>query len=491
MRLGTRIFICYLVIFIVCFYYPVNWTLRTLRVRYLEGVEDSLVDQANILAAMVGSQMGSKEFKPEELYKTFESIHRRPLFAKIYDFDKTRVDTRVYITDAYGKVLFDSEDRSLIGADYSNWRDVKLTLDGKYGARSTKQNPKDATSAVLHVASPVIVDGKMAGVLTVAKPTTTINNFLKSARPRLLTMFGIFGAAAVLLSLFVSIWITRPIRRLTRYANDAREGRRTSFPSLDRSEIGEMGKAFEKMQEALEGKRYVEEYIHSFTHEIKSPLSAIRGAAELLGEEMDPQQQTHFLANIRNEASRIQNIVDRMLELSKLENLKSLEKKERILIRSLIKTVLESKQILLSKKNLRVLSHFPSDVLIQGDTFLLYQALSNLIQNAIDFGPDGSQIELAGQMEAGRFRFSVRDYGPGIPEYAKPRVFERFFSLQRPNTGEKSTGLGLNFVREVAALHQGEVNLDNCPEGGVRATLTLPYVTVKLRTPPTRRGFKA
>ncbi len=476
MRLGTRIFIFYLAIFVVCFYYPVHWMLGTLRVRYLEGVEDPLVDQASILAAIVGSQIETKEFNPERLYKTFETVYQRGLPAKIYDFDKTHVDTRVYVTDARGKILFDSEDRGHIGEDYSNWRDVKLTLDGKYGTRSTRQNLKDPTSTVLYVASPIIAGGKIAGVLTVAKPTTNINNFLNSARPRLLKMFGIFAAAAALLSLFVSMWITQPIRRLTRYANDVREGRRGSFPRLGRSEIGEMGKAFEKMREALEGKKYVEEYIHSFTHEIKSPLSAIRGAAELLGEEMDPQKQEHFLANIRNQASRIQDIVDRMLELSKLENLKSLEKRERILMHSLAKTVIESKQVLLSRKNLRVLSRIPSDILIEGDAFLLYQALSNLIQNAIDFSPAGGQIELVGHLEAGRFHFSVRDYGSGIPEYAKARVFEKFFSLQRPDTREKSTGLGLNFVREVAVLHQGEVHLENCAEGGVRATLTIPYV---------------
>ncbi len=474
MRLGTRIFIFYLVIFIVCFYYPVHWMLANLRVRYLEGVEDSLVDQASILAAMVGNQIEAKEFKPEKLYRTFEGIHQRPISAKIYNFDKTDMDTRVYITGTDGKVLFDSKDVKLMGEDYSNWRDVKLTLDGKYGARSTKQDLKDSTSTVLYVASPIVVEDKTAGVLTVAKPTTNINNFLKSARPRLLRIFGIFGAAAALLSLFISIWITQPIRRLTRYANDVREGRRTSFPRLDRSEIGEMGKAFEKMREALEGKKYVEEYIHSFTHEIKSPLSAMRGAAELLGEEMDSKKQALFLTNIRNEANRIQDIVDRMLELSRLENLKNLEKRERILIHSLVKTVLESKQVLLSKKGLRILSHIPADVLIEGDAFLLYQALSNLVQNAIDFSPAGGQIELSGQSEEARFRLSVRDYGQGIPDYAKARIFEKFFSLQRPDTGKKSTGLGLNFVREVAVLHQGEVSLENCHEGGVCAILTLP-----------------
>lgn len=477
MRLGTRIFICYLAIFILCFYYPVHWTLGTLRVRYLEGLEDPLVDHATILSAMIGSQIEAKGFNPERLSKTFEDIYRRALPAKIYDFEKTRVDMRVYITDALGRVVFDSKEKGLIGEDYSKWRDIKLTLSGKYGARATKENLKDPNSTVLYVASPIIVSDKIAGALTVAKPTTNINNFLNTARPRFLKMFGVFAAAAALLSLFVSMWITRPIRRLTRYANDIREGKRSAFPKkLGRSEIGEMGNAFEKMREALEGKKYVEEYIHSFTHEIKSPLSAIRGAAELLGEEMDAEKQAHFLANIRTQASRIQEVVDRMLELSKLESLKNLEKKERVLVHSLAKTVLESKQIFLSAKGLRVLSKIPADVMIEGDAFLLYQALSNLIQNAIDFSPAGGQIELAGELKAGKFQFSVRDYGPGIPEYAKERIFEKFFSLQRPDTGVKSTGLGLNFVREVATLHHGEVHLENSLEGGTRATLTLPCV---------------
>ena len=477
MRLGTRIFICYLAIFIVCFYYPVHWTLGNLRLRYLEGVEDALVDQANLLASVVGCQIEEKEFKSDKLYKVLGDLYQRPLSAKIYDFDKTSVDTNVYVTDVRGSVLFDSRDKNLVGQDYSRWRDVGLTLKGKYGARSTKQNFKDPTSAVLHVAAPIIISGKTAGVLTVVKPTTNINNFLKSARPRLLRMYVMFGAVAVFLGLLVSIWITRPIRRLTQYANDVREGGRGALPRLDRSEIGEMGKAFEKMREALEGKKYVEDYIHSFTHEIKSPLSAIRGAAELLGEGIAPEKQTLFLTNIRNEANRIQEIVDRMLELSKIENLKNLEKKEKISIDSLVKTVLESKQVLLSGKNLHVLSQIPSDALVEGDAFLLFQALSNLIQNAIDFSPAGGRIDLSGRSEGEKFLFSVKDSGQGIPDYARARVFEKFFSLQRPDTGKKSTGLGLNFVREVAVLHHGEVTLDNLPEGGACAVLTLPHAS--------------
>ena len=194
MRLGTRIFLCYLVIVVLCFYYPLNWMWGSLRVRYLEGVEDPLVDQANILAEVVGTQMDEKGFQPDKLSELFERIYRRPLSAKIYSLEKSRVDTRVYIANSDGKVVFDSQSMETVGQDFSGWRDVKLTLAGKYGARSTKRHPKDSTSTVLYVAAPIIVKGKIAGVLTVAKPTTNINNFLRSARPQLLRVFGISGA---------------------------------------------------------------------------------------------------------------------------------------------------------------------------------------------------------------------------------------------------------------------------------------------------------
>lgn len=476
MRLGTRIFLANLIIIIICFSYPVYWAWTNLRIHYLESAEDPLVDQANILASLVGAQMEVGRFSTKEFSNVFENVNRYHVSARIYHFNKKNIDMEIYITDDKGKVVFDSEDKSHIGEDYSNWRDVKLTLLGQYGARSTRKNPKDPTSSVLHVAAPIVVKGKIAGVLTVKKPTVTINDLLKRSKPLFLKVFGISAIVAVMFMFLVSYWLALPIRRLTRYANDITEGQRVSLPGLNTSEIGEMGNAFEKMREALEGKRYVEEYVHTLTHEIKSPLSAIRGAAELLGEEMEPEQQLRFLANIRNESNRIQDIVDRMLELSSLENRKILDKKERISFSVLLKMVLESKQTILIQKDIKTTMQVLSDVNIEGDTFLLHQAISNIIQNAIDFTNRGGRIELSGHAVDGFFHFSVRDFGPGIPEYAKEKIFDKFFSLQRPDSGNKSTGLGLNFVREVAILHKGSININNCPDGGVSATLTLPCV---------------
>ncbi len=481
MRLGTRIFICYLLISVVCFYYPIRWFLDDLRTRYLEALEEPLVDLANILASIVEVEMERESFDKDGFYDAFQRVYQRILSARIYTFIKSHIDVRVYMTDLSGKIIFDSVDINNEGADYSKWRDVILTLKGLYGARTTRTDVKDKNSSVLYVAAPINKGEEIIGVLTVVKPVTNINEFLNHAKSRIIKVCTISLIIVILLSYLVSIWLTRPIKRLTRYAINIGQGDRADFPKLDKSEIGEMGRAFGKMQDALEGKRYVEHYIQTLTHEIKSPLSAIRGAGELMEEDMPPDQRVKFLSNIRNETGRIQSIVDRMLELSVLENQRTLERVERISLTSLVMSVLESKGPILLKRDIEVRIHVKDDVYIKGDSFLLHQALSNLLQNSIDFSPHDSQIDLNCHVDTygTRLVLMIEDQGAGIPDFALEKVFNKFFSLQRPEGGKKSTGLGLNLVREVILLHKGDIKLENREKRGARAILTLPSTDSK------------
>jgi len=474
MKIGIRIFVCYLIIFAACFYYSANWMKDKVRFRYLEGVEDPLVDQANILATMVGRDLEEKQFSTERLYQVFDDVYRRRLSARIYEFDKTNVDMNIYITDKNGKVIFDAQNRDNIGADFTKWRDVRLTLEGAYGARSTRISIEDPKSSVLYVGAPIYVRGNIAGVLTVAKPTTNINNFISKFKPEFYKVVSVSMLAAIILSLLASWWITLPIKRLTRYANDIGEGKNVNIPKLDATEIGEMGKAFEKMKTTLEGKKYVEQYIQTLTHEVKSPVSAIVAAAELLEEKMPPEQQSKFLANIRNEAGRINDIVERLLALSALENLKMLSANEKLNLQSIMSEVLESKQPLLKRRGIAIHCEIPAEITISGDKFLLHEALANLVQNAIDFSAQNDDIRIAGHLENKSINIIIEDHGPGIPDYALDKVFDKFYSLQRPETGKKSTGLGLNFVRQVASLHSGDIILQNRDSGGTRAILSLP-----------------
>lgn len=106
--------------------------------------------------------------------------------------------------------------------------------------------------------------------------------------------------------------------------------------------------------------------------------------------------------------------------------------------------------------------------------FYRNELLLNLLDNAIAFSPTGGNIEIALQRRDQRAEVSVRDHGSGAPDYALPQVFDRFYSLASPASGQKSSGLGLALVREVARLHGGEADFANHPEGGAVARLLLP-----------------
>jgi two-component system, OmpR family, sensor histidine kinase CreC len=109
--------------------------------------------------------------------------------------------------------------------------------------------------------------------------------------------------------------------------------------------------------------------------------------------------------------------------------------------------------------------------------FLLRRAIANLIDNALDFSPEGGTVSIAIRPHGRSVEVAVRDRGPGIPDYAEAKVFEKFYSLARPHSRKKSTGLGLAFVKEIAELHHGRVALTNAADGGAVATLILPRST--------------
>ena len=220
------------------------------------------------------------------------------------------------------------------------------------------------------------------------------------------------------------------------------------------------------------------DYVQTLTHEVKSPLSAIRGAAELLQEpSMPPSERQKFLANITRETQRIQEMVDRMLELTALESRRMLEHVEPVALRPRLEDVGAAAADAGAARQVRVVLDVQDEAVVDGDPFLLRRAVSNLLDNALDFSPAGAEVRVVLKRRARGAVVEVADQGPGIPEYAQDKVFEKFYSLARPHSRKKSTGLGLSFVREIASLHQGRIELVNAPKGGALARLALPLAT--------------
>jgi two-component system sensor histidine kinase CreC len=139
---------------------------------------------------------------------------------------------------------------------------------------------------------------------------------VRAARWRLVTLIGVIAGVMLVLGWWIAARLTHALERLTLYAQDVRDGKKAAPPQSRAREIAELGRAFEEMREALEGRQHVERYTQTLAHEVKAPLAAIRGAAELLDENMPAEQRQKFLANIRNESARIQRIIERLLELS-------------------------------------------------------------------------------------------------------------------------------------------------------------------------------
>ncbi|MEO5672796.1 MAG: two-component system sensor histidine kinase CreC [Ramlibacter sp.] len=470
----NRIFIGILLIFAAGVAFMLYRVVADLDPRYRESAEESLVETAQLMASLVEQDVKAGAIDTTRLEPLFKAVYARNFEAQIFSVTKTRVEMRVYVTDRSGRVLFDSLGQNR-GADFSQWRDVSLALRGEYGARTTPDVADDPKTSVMYVGAPVRWNNDIIGTVSLGKPVQSFGQFVEAARRKTLYVGLVSVAGVIVLALIVSVWLVRPFGLIADYVRYVRAQRRFSLPRLGRRAWGVIGAAYDEMRDALAGRNYVADYVQTLTHEVKSPLSAIRGAAELLQEPGMPQEQRQrFLANITRETQRIQEMVDRMMELTALETRRSLDHVETVALRPLLEELAASAQDAAAKREIRIALAPGDDADVEGDPFLLRRAVSNLLDNAIDFSAHGGEVTIAVERARRVARVRVHDHGPGIPEYAQDKVFEKFYSLARPHSSKKSTGLGLSFVREIASLHHGRIDLDNAPEGGAVATLSLP-----------------
>lgn len=469
----NRIFIGVLLIYAAGLAFMLYSVVADIDPRYRESAEDSLVETSQLLASLVEQDIKGGAIDTSRLPAVFQSLYSRRFNAQIYTVTKKRVELRAYVTDRSGRVLFDSLG-VMAGADFSQWRDVSRTLRGEYGARATRDIEDDARSSVMYVGAPIRWNNEIIGVATVGRPEQSFGQFVQAAREKTLYV-GLLSVLAVLvLGFIVSVWLARPFGLIADYVRYVRTQRSLSLPRLGRRALGALGAAYDEMRDALAGRNYVADYVQTLTHEVKSPLSAIRGAAELLQEpSMDAAQRQRFLANITREAGRIQEMVDRMMELTALETRRALDNVEPVALKPLLEELAGAAQDAAAPRGIRLVVN-AEDATVEGDAFLLRRAVSNLLDNAIDFSPASGEVTLSLQLKRRVVRIQVRDHGPGIPDYAQEKVFEKFYSLARPHSQKKSTGLGLAFVREIASLHRGRIELANAPDGGALATLSLP-----------------
>ncbi|MGV8837076.1 two-component system sensor histidine kinase CreC [Cellvibrio sp.] len=483
MSLSLRIFIIYMLFVTLCSYFVLRTVMEEIRPGVRQSTEETLVDTANLLAEFLREPMLNNKINNEFYADIFRAYGQRMPNASIWGVNKFAVNHRIYVTDKNGIVLLDSKNIA-VGQDYSQWNDVYLTLQGKYGARSSHEIEGDESSSIMYVAAPIKEGDEIIGVVSVAKPNRSVQPFIDRTQRRL----GILGGGLILLGLLsgaiFSWWLSRELRKLREYAVNVSQGERAIIPEskIASGELRQLAQALESMRSELDGKAYIERYVQTLAHELKSPLAGIRAATELLQSPLlqtpdNDQQRQRFINNIDSESLRLQQLIERLLNLALVEQQQTLHDPKPIDLNLLLDELLDNHMARISQQQLQIKRDYSPGAIVSGELFLLRQAINNLLDNALDFTPQVGVICVRTRKENGQLFLSITNQGEPIPDFAFARLTERFFSLPRPATGKKSTGLGLNFVQEVVALHNGSLELRNTHDGVVAVVNFLPVLS--------------
>lgn len=340
------------------------------------------------------------------------------------------------------------------------------------GARATSTRLRANPPAVLlFLAQPIRRGGEVLGAVYVTRSTQPVLVEMHRIRSGLLVVLGLAVACTAVITLLLAWTLTRPIERLARAARQIASGNRdVQLPAGGGGELTELASALGEMTQQLQARhRFIEAFAADVAHEFKSPLTSIRGAAELLAEGAadDPATRARFLRNILLDADRLDQLVSRLLELSRIES--SDEPLTTVSLDALIQKAVER-----CESPDQAIEYTPTGALhlVQGRPRDLETALLNLLDNALRYSPSGASVtvEILKQNDPARLGISVTDHGPGIAKEQQGKIFDRFVTTN--NDG--GTGLGLSIVASVAAAHGGSVEVHSELGHGATFTLWLP-----------------
>ena len=419
---------------------------------HLRSAEQGMIDTALVVA---------ETWSPPSL-ETLPTAHeiQRKVFGDLTP------NLRIVLYDPAGKVLHDTANLWPAGSDHSAQKEVMQAMYSVYGARWERDYYRRVV--VLYSALPVLKNGKVAGIVSVIKTTadvrkSVIRSLKDLAVPALLAL-----ALATLVSYALSTYLTRIITGLARQAERVADGEPgVRLETWTKSEMGDLSRAVERMRRKLEGKAYVEEMALTLSHEIKTPLASIRGAAEILDQAEEPAVRKKFSGNILGEVDRLASIVTNFLALSRIETAPADPDARASLAETAtqVASIFRSRATSLGLVFETRISEQPCQVGIPADQ--LQRLMEALLENAFQFTPRGRKVLF--ETEPPLLR--VRDEGPGIPPELREKVFDRFFTTVNPLTGRRGTGLGLSIAKSIAARYRARIEFEDAPGGGTSVTV--------------------
>ena len=358
-------------------------------------------------------------------------------------------------------------------------REITAALSGRYG-RAVRASVGGQRSVTLSAAIPVLRQEEVTGAVVVSQSTHRILEDLYRVRVSIFAVCLASVAAAMLVSLWMSATIARPLRVL---AGDAaaildRSGRLKGRlrASTRRDEIGELSRALSELTRRLEERqRFLESFAADVSHEFKNPLASIRTAAEMLSETDDPAARRRFPAMIQGEVGRMERLLSGVAEMTRIDARLEAESQEPVPVGELLAALLVGYRLRFPRLRYE-LDLPPEAISVRASADRLTQVFENLLENASSFAPEGGLVRVSLAREAGAAVVRVEDEGPGIPPEHLSRIFDRFFTY-RPAAAAgapRHSGLGLSIVRTIVEGYGGSISAANRKAGGAVFTVMLP-----------------
>ncbi len=441
---------------------------QSIETSYLHSTEEGMIDTATVVAELYARLQAESQGDAQQLAGALKRVYANldqtfQIKARLFGFTKNEVDTRIIAFDRAGEVVLDTAGIAQSGDDFSRWSDVRAALRGQYGSRWELDRARHRVN--LYSTVPVFVGGKIVGAVSVSKPTNRVRNFIARQLKHLAVPIGAAVAMAAGLAFLLSGYITRTVAGLADKAERIASGEpNVRLETWSKSELGALARSVEKMRVKLEGRAYVEEMATNLSHELKTPLAAIRGAAEVLedGAIDDPAARAKFLTNIQSEVQRLDRIVSELLKLSRIETHPADQAAEPI---DAVEVLREIGGLYLARAEhlgIRFSSTLPGEPLpIKASGVQFRQMLANLLDNAMQFTPAGRAVAISAERVDGRAEIRVRDEGGGIEPDLLSKIFDRFFTTENPRTGNRGTGLGLAIVQSIVRVNEGTISVES------------------------------
>lgn len=382
--------------------------------------------------------------------------------------------SRVLVTDSAGQVLYDT--RETLGAvgKYTFYSEIVQALEG-YDVFSCSYRDGAFRS---RAASPVLYQNRIIGSVYAYEYDTEQAELLEGLQSNLLKLSAGIAAAVVLLSFILSRMLTRKISALLTGIRKVREGayeHRTHIPGRD--EIAQIGEEFNSLTDRLQTTETLRRrFVSDASHELKTPLAAIRLLTDsiLQTDNMDMETVRDFVTDIGSEAERLSRITEDLLRLTRLDS-NQVDPPEVVEVAPVLEQVMRMMSLLAQEKGTELTCQTGGDCRVLATKGEVHQVIYNLTDNAVKYSGSHGSVRVELRRDGNDVVLTVADNGPGIPEEDLPRVFERFYRVDKARSrAAGGTGLGLSIVQDTVTKRGGTVSAANRPEGGAVFTVRWP-----------------